>query len=186
LKSSRDKLIQAAIEAVYESGLHGVTTAKISMKASLSDAMIYKNFNNKDDLLVAAFLWIKRALNDRILSKLQTCEQFEEKCREVWYGHLDFFTNNPSYLAFIVQFEHSKYMTDELRQDCLSMLSSVIAIFEEGVKKGIFKDMEMPLVSILFFSPMLDLSEAIVQKRVEKSDDVLNLAYESILESLKM
>ena len=97
-RSSKDKLISATIEAICENGLHSVTTAKIANKAKLSEAMIYKTFGNKDDMIIASFLEIKKELNNYVISRLDSTMDFESKNYSIWQSHLNYFMGNPQHL----------------------------------------------------------------------------------------
>jgi AcrR family transcriptional regulator len=182
--TSKEKLINATIEVISESGLHSVTTAKIAKKAKLSEAMIYKNFGNKDHMIVESFLKIKKGLNDFVVSRLQGIENFEAQLYALWLGQFDYFVTNKDYLSVLIQFEHSKYMTESIRSSCYETISPLIAYFEKGVKLNMFKPMNIEILNALYFSPILSLAESIVSGRLEKNQEILDFVFEGSMKAI--
>jgi AcrR family transcriptional regulator len=182
--TSKEKLINATIEVISESGLHSVTTAKIAKKAKLSEAMIYKNFGNKDHMIVESFLKIKKGLNDFVLSRLLGIENFEAQLYALWLGQFDYFVTNKDYLSVLVQFEHSKYMTEGIRSSCYKTISPLVAYFEKGVKLNIFKPMDIEILNALYFAPILSLAESIVSGRLEQNQETLDFVFEGSMKAI--
>lgn len=184
--TSKDKLINATIEVVYENGLYNVTTSKISKMASLSEAMIYKIFGSKDELVAESFIWIKGELYKYVDSKSNDQSGIDEQYYAVWLAHIDFFVENEKYLRFFSQFEKSKYMTEEVSQKSYVKVANVIELYEKGVKAGKFKSMDIEILNILFFAPILALSDLIVKGKVSKDKKTLKTTFESIMNALSV
>jgi len=182
--SSKEKLIQATIESIYEHDLHSVTTAKIAKKAGLSEAMIYKHFGNKDELIVETFMSIKMRLNLVVEANIDSEKSFEDQCYDVWLGHIKFFVDNEAYLRVIAQFEQSNYMTESLRNACLLKISTILDLFGKGIRLGLFREMDIELVSALFFAPILALSDSFIKKRLDMNEDTLLLAFSATMKAL--
>lgn len=182
--SSKDRLIKATIKSMYEHGLNSITTSKIAKEAKLSEAMIYKNFGNKDELIIESFMLIKKELNRAIAERMNSEKSFHERCFDIWSAHVDFFTSNKKYLRVLSQFEHSSYMTEEIREKSLSMMSLVISFFQEGIELGKFKNMNIEIAIALFFAPILSISESINENRLEGSDKTLAFIFESTMDSI--
>lgn len=172
-------MINATIEALFSNGLHGVTTAKIAKIANLSEAMIYKHFVNKNKMMISAFMNIKAELNCFVESKITPEMDFEAKFYHIWRAHVDYFIQEPKNLTVINQIEHSNFMTDEIRSDCLEMSRSVISFFHRGIEENIFKPMHIEIAIALFFSPILSLAESIIEKRIEGSERMFDLCFQS-------
>ena len=54
-ENDRADIIRAAIELVAENGIAAVTTRQIAKKAGVSDGLMYRFFNSKEDLLDRSF-----------------------------------------------------------------------------------------------------------------------------------
>lgn len=184
--SSKDKLINATIEAIYTNGLHSVTTAKIAKTAKLSEAMIYKHFGNKNEMIIESFMFIKLGLNSFVESKITMKMDFKTKSYNIWLAHVDYFIDNYKHLRVLNQVEYSNYMTDEIREECLILSKSVITFFKTCIKQNIFKDIHLEIAVALFFSPILSISESIIEKRLDRSEKILNICYESTMDALRV
>lgn len=184
--SSKDKLINATIEAIFTEGLYGVTTAKIAEKAELSEAMIYKHFKNKSQMIIQTFLGIKAELNQFIESKIAGEKDFEAICYKIWLANVDYFVQNSKKLRVLNQVEHSNFMSDDIRSECLNMSRSVMTFFKSGIEQNIFKDMHAEVAIALFFSPILSIAESIIEKRIDRSEQILNMCFESTMDAMKI
>ena len=184
--SSKKKLINATIEAIYLNGLSSVTTAKIAKIANLSEAMIYKHFGNKDEMIKDSFMEIKADLNSYVQSKIIPDMDFETKCYNIWLAYVDYFIQNHKNLRVLNQVEHSNYMTDKIRDDYLNRSRTVITFFQSGIEQNIFKPMHIEIAVALFFSPILSIAESIIEKRLDRSEETLNMCYNSTMDALKI
>ncbi|MEV0384226.1 helix-turn-helix domain-containing protein [Nonomuraea sp. NPDC050643] len=54
--STRDRIIDAAEQAIHEFGIAGATTKRIAGRAGCSEALLYKHFAGKEALLLAVLL----------------------------------------------------------------------------------------------------------------------------------
>ncbi|MFC5831096.1 TetR/AcrR family transcriptional regulator [Nonomuraea insulae] len=53
---TRDRIIDAAEQAIHEFGIAGATTKRIAHQAGCSEALLYKHFASKESLLLAVLL----------------------------------------------------------------------------------------------------------------------------------
>jgi len=61
--SKKDALLDAAIESYAKYGEQGLTTKNLAEAAGCSEALIYRHFKSKDDLLCACYLRLHKRLN---------------------------------------------------------------------------------------------------------------------------
>ncbi|MGR6922899.1 TetR/AcrR family transcriptional regulator [[Actinomadura] parvosata] len=54
--STRDRIIDAAEQAIHEYGIAGATTKRIAKQAACSEALLYKHFAGKEELFLAVLL----------------------------------------------------------------------------------------------------------------------------------
>ncbi|MCF6475590.1 TetR/AcrR family transcriptional regulator [Nonomuraea sp. MG754425] len=53
---TRDRILDAAEQAIHEFGIAGATTKRIARQAACSEALLYKHFANKEEILLAVLL----------------------------------------------------------------------------------------------------------------------------------
>ncbi len=62
--SKKDALLDAAIESYAKDGEQGLTTKNLARVANCSEALIYRHFKSKDDLLRACYLRLHKRANE--------------------------------------------------------------------------------------------------------------------------
>ena len=62
--SKKDALLDAAIESYAKDGEQGLTTKNLARVADCSEALIYRHFKSKDDLLRACYLRLHKRANE--------------------------------------------------------------------------------------------------------------------------
>ncbi len=183
--TSKEKLIEATIDCVWKNGLHSVTTAKIAKVAGLSEAMIYKHFGNKDDLVVESYLWLKKSLYQYVAGQMDPNQEILEQSRTIWFSQFNFFVETPAYLSMLTQIEHSNYLTSDLRSKGEILVEPLFDLYDHGVKQGIFKPLDREVVVALFLPPILTLAEAIINGRMKHDPLMLEQAYECTIKGIR-
>ncbi|GAA2210203.1 TetR/AcrR family transcriptional regulator [Nonomuraea monospora] len=67
---TRDRILDAAEQAIHEFGIAGATTKRIAQQAACSEALLYKHFGNKEEIVLAVLLERSPALGPA-LAKLR-------------------------------------------------------------------------------------------------------------------
>src|SRR5215475_7892929 len=57
--ATRERLLRAAIGIVAREGMAAATTAAIAAEAGVAEGTLYRHFESKDDLLIAAYRQMK-------------------------------------------------------------------------------------------------------------------------------
>lgn len=78
----RERLLDLTREIVNDEGPAAVTMGVVAERAGVTRALVYKHFDNKDDLLVALYRREANALDRRIRTQVEAApEAFEPKVR---------------------------------------------------------------------------------------------------------
>ncbi len=95
------QIIQASLELIAQSGIHGLTIKNISKKVGITEPAIYRHFENKNEILLGIISTIKQ--NTGVDKFGQATEKFTacEIIRKVFTMHAQQFTENPSLAAVI-------------------------------------------------------------------------------------
>lgn len=99
-EARREALLDATKELVNDAGPSGVTMGAVAERAEVTRALVYKHFDNKDDLLVALYRREAKRLDKQIRMLVEAApDGFESKLRafvgatlDVIGEHLSFFT----------------------------------------------------------------------------------------------
>lgn len=129
-------LLQSTVRAVAKYGMKDVSTRSISGDAGVNDAYIYRYFNDKEDLLMQAYLLendkFMRHVMRRIdlVQKQAVFQEQTERFRLVFHTAWRYLIDTPDICRFFMYYYHSpnfeKYAQEEYRKQ-LDMLADKIA-----------------------------------------------------------
>lgn len=150
MTDKKEQIVNAAIGLFAEQGFEGSSIRELAARANVNVAMINYYFGTKEKLfeyIVAEKASYTRGLLDKIVTDKSLSEI--EKMDEIvnWYVHrlID------NRLLHRVIFQELMLNTREPLQDAIvnnlfSNSKLIIAVIESGIKKGIFKKVDPPMV----------------------------------------
>jgi AcrR family transcriptional regulator len=104
-----DKILRATIKIGAESGINNIPARKVAKQCGISDATIFEHFQNKQNLILQAKLYV-----DKELLKIQSSvkfnqEEFTKTFKEAWEACFDYLVNHPLETKFYDRYRHSEY-----------------------------------------------------------------------------
>jgi len=139
------KIIDAAVEAIAESGFYQCQVSKIARLAGVADGTIYLYFKNKEEILIRVF---QERIGDfiRIMrQELANCETTEERLRVIVKTHFSYMEQNKS-LAIVSQLE-LRQSNLRVRLAVSGPLLEYFNLIEEVIRQGIERE-EVPDLDI--------------------------------------
>jgi AcrR family transcriptional regulator len=113
--ATRERIVQAALEAFAEKGFHGASTRDIAQRAGTNQGLITYHFRTKDELWRAAadriFTMLRNSLGER-LAALES-EQPQERAREAIRAYVRFAAAHPELFRLMV--DEGKNSEDRMR-----------------------------------------------------------------------
>src|SRR5262249_43713801 len=91
---TRDRLMRAAIGIVAETGLAAATTAAIAQKAGVAEGTLYRHFESKDDLLIAAYRQLKEEVFLQAGAVVDTSVAPRERLKRTWRAIYEAYRND--------------------------------------------------------------------------------------------
>ena len=173
------------MELVVKLGLHDTPTSKIAKAAGFSEATIYKNFSNKDELITEVYLDIKTNLDNAISSGINQNLNFEESTEMVLNNYLNFFINHPDELAYFSQFTNSIYMNKVIIDRGKSKFEFVNQYLADNIESGKIKDMPFAFYEAFINAPILEIARAYHMGKIKLSDDFRKLVVSNLLNIMK-
>ena len=197
---SQTKILEAAITLFAQKGLHGTRMEDIGKSAQINKAMVYYYYSSKENMFQEALNMIVKRIYSRITSgvreaKTQNCSpkemvvlftrlHFEQFSIEKRYTQLfmDVLSYNPRLMqnAFINAFEEQEIREHELIKQS----------FEDGVKQGIFRDVDFMQIFIsiigmnLIYFLARPIAETLLNFDVQNESEFLKKREESIIDLL--
>ncbi len=193
--TQRHEMLAAALELFSERGYHNVSMHQIAEKSEFAIGTLYKFFNNKEDLYQALILEKFLKFHEALTRAIEESEDEIQKLRNYVQAKGEVFRANVSMIRLYLAETHgARYnvmagIKTEFRQLRSKFMCSLASIFENGMKKKLFKRIADPyhlaiaLDSISNAFLFLWLEEPERQPYPEDPDTVLNILFKGLLES---
>ena len=134
----RVKLVRALKELLVEKEFSAITTAEIARSAGVTEALIYKYFRDKRDLLHQILADYLKMYGVVLETDLKGVKGALNKLRKLIWSHINVYTNNRVF-AKVLLIEVRNY-SDYYRSDTYELVkiysNTVLSVIEEGVSNG--------------------------------------------------
>jgi len=102
--ATRERIVEAALEAFAEKGFHGASTREIAERAGTNQGLITYHFRSKDELWRAAAARIFGRLDERLVARLGplASEDARERAREAIREYVRFTAAHPELFRLMV------------------------------------------------------------------------------------
>jgi AcrR family transcriptional regulator len=142
----RRTIVAAAVEALREHGVHGLSVAAVLGRAELSTRAFYRHFQSKDQVVAAVFLELAQGEKRRLQRKMAKAIDPVEAVGAWIDGRLDlaFDENIKSDLRRLsLEAQSQIFAAPELIQPAFEeMLKPLIEQLRRGLRDGLFRDID--------------------------------------------
>lgn len=135
----QEQIIQASLEIIANTGIHGLTIKNISKKVGISEPAIYRHFDCKTDILMGVISKVKEtsgvdlfSIEDKELTTIQII-------MKAFITRAHRFTNNPSIAAVIFSeaiFENDSELAGAIRAIMDESHMKFVKIIKRGQNRG--------------------------------------------------
>lgn len=140
----RRALITAAIEAIHDRGMAGITMGDIAKRAGVSSALAHHYFGSKDDLLIATMRHLLDELGAEFRRRLSEARSAEERLVAIVEGNFAAAQFQPatisSWLAFYMQAQHDPEAARLLKVYLRRLESNLLHALGEVVPADVARD----------------------------------------------
>lgn len=182
----RRALIRATVHLVNRVGFASCSVSKIAREAGVSASTLYIYFENKEHLIVSAYIDLKleigRIMLEGFNQGLPLRESFRTSCR----NYYDYVMTHPEEAAFAEQFSSSPYAAQVNMEELEEGYRPLFAILREGIRKKQIKDVPLEVIGICIFTPIAKLARysccipGCSGKGLEFMDIVFDMAWDAI------
>ncbi|MBR0140345.1 MAG: TetR/AcrR family transcriptional regulator [Firmicutes bacterium] len=177
MRVGKNRYIKETIEVTAEFGLENVTVRRISGKAGVSEAALYRHFKDKEDLINKTFLTIDEEVSeifyDALMNRPDDGKPFEEVIFEAWKIVFDFLQKEKSKTLFLIRYRYSSLFTDEIRKErvlCSSSYDPLCKLLADNL--GGSPDYYRNFAVAYVFELCVLFSEKILMGRLERSPEL--------------
>jgi AcrR family transcriptional regulator len=135
-----DRIQTAALKLFIQKGITGTTTKEIAKRAVVSEGTIYNYFESKGDLAYKLFVRYMDMFRDELTEKTSSAAGPAEKLSAAVRAFFGFAEKEPDAYAYIMVGHFTEL--GKMPYDKRKPRDIFIDIIGEGVKKGVFRDMD--------------------------------------------
>lgn len=155
-KEKRAAIMRATLELVCENGFHGAPMAMVAERAGVAAGTIYRYFQNKDDLIGAAYADLEERTREKVMQGFPEQGTPREKFVHLARVLVHQWISSPVEFRFLEQFHNSPYGV-ALRRDKLFGTEKDLCrdIFNEALQIGVVKQLPVSMLFALAFAPLI-------------------------------
>jgi TetR/AcrR family fatty acid metabolism transcriptional regulator len=138
----KERIIQSSIEILDELGIQGLTTKEIAKRQSISEPAIYRQFEGKQDIILA-ILDRFADFDDMIINSIIERELNPALAIEFWVDtYATYYQNYPQITTVLLSFDMFRYQeqTNSRMEAILKKkLDFITFVFQSGIDQKLFK-----------------------------------------------
>ena len=182
--ATRERLTRAAIAIVSREGMAAATTAAIAAEAGVAEGTLYRHFESKDDLLIAAYRQMKNDVFVLAAEGVDVAAPPPERLKRTWKAIYLAYRADRDAFAFGNRFMESALAEREGGEAARSIGKIVVDLRRAGIASGDFKNLPADLLGNLFLAPISYLLKTEIKGR-KWSDAELDAAATAVLAGWK-
>jgi TetR/AcrR family transcriptional regulator, repressor of fatR-cypB operon len=182
--ATRERLLRAAIGIVAREGLAAATTAAIAAEASVAEGTLYRHFDSKDDLLIAAYRQMKTEVFVNAAAGVDVTAAPPERLKRTWKAIYLAYRADRDAFAFGQRFAESALAEREGGEAARAIGRMVTDLRRAGIATGDFKNLPVDLLANLFLAPISYLLKSEIKGR-KWTDAELDAAASAVLAGWK-
>ena len=182
--ATRERLTRAAIAIVAREGMAAATTAAIAAEAGVAEGTLYRHFESKDDLLIAAYRQMKNEVFVLAADGVDVAAPPPERLKRTWKAIYLAYRADRDAFAFGNRFMESALAEREGGEAARSIGKIVVDLRRAGIASGDFKNLPADLLGNLFLAPISYLLKTEIKGR-KWSDAELDAAATAVLAGWK-
>lgn len=185
-KVTEQKILESVIKLSAKVGIENIRTAKIASAAGMSEGMIYRFFDSKEQLITSAFIMICGEVDLLLKTQYLSGLEFYEQVEKLWNYYLDYLINNTEKAKFYMQFRYSIYMNNGKLEE---RYEKVTEFFTSLVNSYISSSIYPKVRNIIFWSFIFDTTVSLALQTaeglIEMGEQNRKIAFSLILKLLK-
>jgi len=182
IRSTREKLLRAALTLIAREGFPAATTAAIADAAGVAEGTLYRHFASKDDLIIEAYRAFKAEILEAVREDADAAVSPDERLARFWRAMFECYRADTDAFLFGLRFGESELAKREGGAAGESFKAIFADIYKAGRKSGVFKDLPVDLLAGLFQAPIGHMLKLEIAGRRWR-DEELDAAAQAIVDS---
>lgn len=184
-QSTREAVLEAALELFAERGFHGTAVPDIAKAAGIAAGTIYRHFESKEQLVNQVYRRCKTAMMQQLMSELDVDVGARELFRGFFHRLATFARDQPLAFSFLELHHHGAYLDDESRRLELNALIPIAGFVERFKGEGIVKPVSTEALISIVWGALVGLIKAAKLGYVHLNDQVIEQAETSCWDAVR-
>ena len=134
-ETRREQIVKAALDIIGEEGVQGLTTLRIAKSVGISEANLYRHFENKDAILTAVVAHIDHTLSGNLMAVTTESISPLEKLERIFKLHTSMIQDNRGIPRIV--FSSETILKTDLREKLDSLINRYQKLLTDILKKGV-------------------------------------------------
>lgn len=174
--STREAILDAALELFVERGFHGTAVPLVAERAGIAAGTIYRHFESKEALVNALYRGWKERISSEVLKDFPIDASPREQFHAAWIGVTAFVAAHPRAYAFLELHHHAPYLDEASRAVERRTYDFAGMVLARGQAIGAVRPGAAPVLLGLLHGAVVGLVRFWRDGRVTWTDDELALA----------
>ncbi|GAA4864631.1 TetR/AcrR family transcriptional regulator [Paenibacillus vulneris] len=162
-------IYQTTIELLNEIGLSDISMSKIAKRAGISSSSIYFYFESKEDLLIKLYFNLKEQMHQMMFKGVTADMPVKDGFEKILRNYSNYIMNNKANFLLMEQFLDSPFIRKSCKDQNGGVFKPMYALFERGVREGLFKDSETNLLVTYSCLPFVQMGKEYINGEYEFS-----------------
>jgi AcrR family transcriptional regulator len=185
MSDKRTDILEATLQLISDHGFHGTPMSKIAAQAGVGAGTIYRYFENKEALINALFLEIKREISQAMLAGFKPGESSEQIFRRVWLNTYQYCIQHPQKMLFLEQFHNSPFQTAETEAATLEYLAPILAVIQSAIEAGEIKPIPFEMLTIFSYDVTVAFAKRHISGSLVMDEAHLEMAVKACWDAVK-
>lgn len=181
-----EALFESTIKLVNATGFAASSVSKIAGDAGVSPATLYVYHENKEALLVSAYVRIKQLMGRAVQEGFDENRPIRDSLKRVWLNIFDFVKAHPAYFQYIEQFSNSPYSELVDKAEVEAYFLPVIRVITRGIEQKIIKDVDFDILAAFIFFPILALANPRHSQNFDMSRENMETAFNLSWDAIRL
>ncbi len=185
----KDQFVRATVECITKHGYHNFSMQDVARTAGVSKGIIHYYFLNKDDLMMSVLDRVAGDIENILVTDMGSITDPVQKLRIFMSVAFDIVRGTKEYyqvnMDFWTQINQKKEVRQVISRHYAKFRDSCARVIEEGVKAGVFKNVNPHYHASLVIAIVDGISlQWLFDETVYEYDEVVKVASQQILDGL--
>tara|TARA_Y100001960_G_scaffold333722_1_gene440534 strand:+ start:6692 stop:7264 length:573 start_codon:yes stop_codon:yes gene_type:complete len=186
ITQKKEHIILTAIELFANQGV-GVSTAEIAKTADIANGTLFYNFETKQDLIDAVFVYLKQDTLYAVIRGLDESNSIEDKMYMFWENYIEWAINNKSKHKALAVLKNSQMLSPCVIKKTEEMFQEIYQEIDNSIKSNDLKEIPFYLFNSLALAQLTALLEYINKENLANSKlkEITKLSYNVFFNGVK-